>query len=429
MPLTKKQITLIVIGLIFILGLILLFVFGGRQEGKGQLSGKITFWGVFDEPNVMNEIIAAYQATQPKVEIVYKKLDPAGYETDLVNALATAKGPDVFMFFNSWLPKHYDKIQPLTESQLPIATFRRLFPTVVEQDFAPDGVIYALPLYIDTLAMFYNRDIFDSKGIALPPKTWLEFQNLLPKIREIDKTGKILKAAAAIGGSNKSINQASGLLNLLMLQSGVQMVNQDFSGAAFGQEGLPSLKFYTQFSNPTSPFYTWNESLPYSIDSFAEGQTAVIFNYSHQVKLIKEKNPFLNFVIAPMLQPENANTIINWPNYWGLAVSAKSNQAAIAWNFILWLTTDEKTSAKYLELTGKPPALRSLISSYVNNPDLGVFAQQTLTARSWPQIDNITVDRAFSEMIENTIAGKVTPDKAIQQAEDKISELMAKRLR
>jgi len=424
---TRNQIIIIAVGLTLILVIVLIFVFGARRAPAGQLSGTITFWGVFDEPNVIHELITDYTRRQPKVQIQYRQFNPNSYESDLVNGLATAKGPDLFMFHNTWLPKHFDKLWPLTESQLPLIKFRELFPTVVEQDFAPDGVIYALPLYIDTLALFYNKDFFDTKGIALPPKTWEEFQNVVPRLRELDRS-KIIRAAAAIGGSNKSINRASDILNLLMLQAGTPMVSSDFSAAQFA-DGLQSLIFYTQFANPASPYFTWNENLPYSIDNFIEGTTAMMFNYSHQIALIKEKNPFLNFGIAPMPQPRDAKLVINWPNYWGLAVSAKSPNAKIAWDFALWLTTDAQNSLKYLKLTNRPPALRSLIPTYANNPELSVFAQQALTARSWPQIDNTAVENAFSEMIELVISGKSTPEKAIQRAQEKITELMRRRPR
>ena len=416
-----------ILGGVFLVGLILLVViFGVRRNGPAELSGTLTLWGVFDDPAVMNEIINDYKRLRPRAQIVYQQINAANYESDLINQLATPQSPDLFMFHNSWLPKHFDKLWPLTDSQLSLSSFRGIFPTVVEQDFAPDGVIYALPLYLDTLAMFYNKDIFDTKGIAVPPTTWTEFQEMVKKVRELDRTGRPQKAAAAIGGSNKSVNRGSDILNLLMLQTGIKMVEDDFSRASFAREGIDPLNFYTQFSNPRNEFYTWSESLPYSIDSFAEGQTAVIFNYAHQVAILKEKNPFLNFAIAAMPQPSDAKTAVNIANYWGLAVSAKSPNPALAWDFILYLTANSDVSRKYLQLTGKPPALRTLIPSY-NNQELGIFAKQALTARSWPQIDNVIVDNAFSKAIEETISGRLTAPQALQQAEDTISNLMTKR--
>ena len=425
----KIKAAFLIIGLAIVLVIIVGAVFGLRREGSEQISGTLTLWGVFDSPSVMGEILNDYRKSRPKVQISYRQLDPKNYESDLINALAGTQGPDLFMFHSSLLPKHYDKLAPLVGG-LSIADFRNLFPTVVEQAFAPDSVIYALPLYIDTLALFYNKDSFDSAGIAAPPKTWLDFQNLIPKLREIDKSGRLIKMAAAIGGSEQTVNRSTDILNLLMLQSGIKMVDDGFSRATFAESGgVEALNFYTQFSDARGPYYTWNDNLPYSIDSFSEGKTAMMLNYSHQAVAIKDKNPFLNFAVAPAPQPSEAQKIVNFANYWGLAVSAKSSNSDAAWDFINFLTTNSDSARKYANLTGKPPALRSLIAAFNDHPDLRVFARQALTARSWPQIDNVALEKSFDLMIRNVLNSKTTADKAIRQSENEITQLMQKRLR
>ena len=429
MALARNQIILIGLGVVVVIGLVVLIIFGVKQP-QSELSGNLTFWGVFDNSSVIDNAIQSYKKIHPKVEISYRQLNADTYETDLINALAGENPPDILMFHNAWLPKHFNKVAPFSENQIVLKDFKSLFPTVVEQDFAPDGVIYALPLYIDTLAFFYNQDIFDNKGVALPPKNWTEFENLAPKLRALDKTGRITKPAAAIGGSNKSVNRGTDLLNLLMLQTGTKMTRDDFSAATFNSdEGLNATLFYTKFANAASPLYTWNDSLPYSLDSFASGETAMMFNYSYQLGFLKEKNPFLKFGVSPMLQPENASQAVNYANYWGLAASAKGRNRAAAQDFILFMTTNPSISQKYLKSTGKPPALRSLINGYLTDPDLGIFARQALTARSWPQVDSAATETIFSQMIESIITGKLSADRALSEAEDKVTQLMERRIR
>jgi hypothetical protein len=80
-----------------------------------------------------------------------------------------------------------------------------------------------------------------------------------------------------------------------------------------------------------------------------------------------------------------------------------------------------------LNAARRPPALRSLINSFSDDPELAVFAGQILSARSWPQIDGAAVTNAFSSMIESTVSGRSTADKAILKAESEISQLMAGR--
>lgn len=436
MPFVLTRNRIIILGIAALILVFFILVFLGLIPGlrlgtqrAPQLT--LTVWGVFDTNRAWDTIAIEYRKLRPNVEIRYKEMNPETYEADLLDALAAGNGPDVFMFHNTWLPKHINKITPLAESQFPFVTFRDSFPQVIVQDFAPEGIIYASPLYLDTLAMFYNKDVFDRKKVVQPPKTWTEFQNAVTKLRELNpSTNEIIRAGAAIGGSNRSINRATDLLNLLMLQSGTEMVNENFTDARFAQSsdnknpGLSSLEFYTQFANPSSPFYTWHQNLHYSVDNFIEGATAIIFNYSHQIAAFRAKNPFLNFGVAPAPQITGSTQPVSYANYWGLAVSNKSKNPSWAWDLILYATTDETAAKTYLNLTRKPPALRSLIQANINDPDLGVFAQQALIARSWPQIDNNKIEEIFSDMIEAVINGQLTHRNALQKAESEVSQLM-----
>ncbi len=427
MPFTKNQLIILILGLLLAGGVVFLFIYGS-QKNSGQLTGSIEFWGVFDSPAQIGEIIGAYQATQPKLRVNYRQVDPASYESELVNALASGKAPDVIMFHNTWLPKHINKIVPFSAAQISLDQYRNLFPQVAEQDFAPDGAVYALPLYIDTLATFYNRDAFDNAAIAVPPKTWGEFEKLVPQLRQLDKLGRIQKAAAAIGGSNRSINRAPDLISLLMLQTGTQMVSNDFSRAEFSsKEGLNALNFYTKFANPISPVYTWGDAFGYSLDSFAAGDTAMMFNYSYQAAALKEKNPFLNFRIIPMMQPDNRAKDVNYANYWGLAVTVGAKNKVAAQDFALKVTTDPTIAERYLTVTKRPPALLTLINKYINDPEIGLFARQALTARSWPQIDDAAVDQTFSDMIAAVLTNRQPAQKALDEASGKITQLMEQR--
>jgi len=435
MNLTRPQ--LIIIGSAVFIILLFAGIFTGVLPGTRQLREKppeltLTVWGI-DEQELFLENINAYEILRPNVRVDYEELDPATYEEKVINALAAGAGPDIIMFHNSWLAKHYNKIVPAVDAQLNLKTLKEIFPSVVEQDFAPDGKIRALPLYIDTLALFYNQDTFDKNGIAIPPKDWLDFQNLLPKLRERDSAGRIIKAGAAIGGSEKTIAKSADLLMLLMLQAGAKMTDEEFTQATFASNvagslpGVDALNFYAKFTDPKDIYYTWNDSLEYSLDSFTRGSTAMIFHYARERKNIKSKNPFLNFKTGEMPQPTGAEKAVNYPDYWGLAVTNNSKNQDWAWDLILYLTANDVAAETYLKTADRPPALRSLIQKYANHPELGAFAKQALSARSWPQIDKDAIRLIFSDMISATISGQLDSQAAAAQAERQVTELMKSR--
>ncbi len=402
----------------------------GKLEEIPSLTLKV--WGTENRP-AMQDILSGYENLRKNVRVNYEEINPATYEQEMINELATGSGPDIIMFHSSWLPKHYDKIVPLKDEQMNLITLRETFPTIVEQDFTGNGKIYALPLYIDTLALYYNQDTFDKNGIALAPKDWLELQNLVPKLRQKDVSGKITKPAAAVGGSETTVNNASDILSLLMLQAGAKMTDEQFTQATFASNvegslpGIDALNFYSKFADPEEIYYTWTDSNEYSLDSFAKGDTAMIFAYASQKDYLKNKNPFISFKAAPMPQPTGAEKAVNYSDYWGLAVTGNSKNPDWAWDAALYLTANQESAEKYLLATKHPPAMRLLIQKYVNDPEFGVFAKQALSARSWPQIDRMAIKNIFSQMISAVISKELSPQDAISQAEREVTELMKNR--
>ena len=256
----------------------------------------------------------------------------------------------------------------------------------------------------------------------MAPKTWDEFKYLIPRLREIGSGGKIAKAALAIGGSEKSVDKAGDLLSLLMFQFGAEMIDKNGQANFSRTGGLEALNFYLQFGNPSSVYYTWNDNLRPSLDNFSQETTAAILNYASAIPVIKSKNPFLNLAVAPMLQ-FNKEKPVNYADYWGLAVSNQSKNAALAWDFIISVAANNQIAEQYLLASKRPPALRDLFKKYQNDPDLGVFVNQTLTAKSWFQPDNNAVKQIFSNMVESVLNGRLSPEKALEQAENEINNL------
>jgi ABC-type glycerol-3-phosphate transport system substrate-binding protein len=81
-------------------------------------------------------------------------------------------------------------------------------------------------------------------------------------------------------------------------------------------------------------------------------------------------------------------------------------------------------SSSYLQAAGRPPALRSLIDATLNDPNLGVFARQALTARSWYQADSQKINDIMNSAVKSALTGVASPATALTQAQDRITQLM-----
>ncbi len=414
-----------------------IFILRGSFSSSGTSgNAELTVWGVFDDSQSFNAAIDAFKKANKNIIVSYRMLQPQEYESAVLNALAAGTGPDVWMIHNTWLPKEIDKILPMPATapgqKVPFMTvrqFRDTFVDVAAADLINDNKIYGMPLYVDTLALYYNKDMFATAGIARPPRTWTDFMDAVKKITTYDGSRNITRSAAAIGTA-RNINRSTDILMMLMLQSGVQMTSADNSQATFSRSvdgqnvGERSLTFYTDFANPQREVYAWNDTQHYSIDAFAAGETAMMLNYSHQIPVLRAKAPRLNWAVAAVPQVSTVDSR-TYANYWPLVVSLKTKYPNEAWQFVHYMTAGDGSVA-YLNATARPTARKDLIDQQKTDPDLGVFAEQALSARSWFQIDNTAIETIFADMIDSVNLGRQSVADALKSAEDKTTVLMSR---
>lgn len=397
----------------------------------------ITYWRVFDGPDAFTELIQKYNSLHPNIKIEYRKLRYEEYETELLNALAEDRGPDIFSVHNTWMKKYESKLAPLPEEitmafqiqegsikkelvtklittkSLTLKDLRDNFVDVVSSDvILSDNKIYGLPLSVDTLAMFYNKDLFNNSDISEVPSYWnQEFIQVVKKLTKQNSQKEIVQSGVALGGSS-NISRYSDILAVLMLQSGATIMN-DRGQVLFNASpnnssnyfpGIDALRFYSDFANPAKESYTWNENLPNSLEMFMSGNLAIMFGYSYDLNTIKNQAPKINFSVAKLPQIEgNPPTNINFANYWVEGVSKKSAYVNEAWDFLQFITKAENVKS-YLTSTNKPTALRALIAEQRQSDYLSVFASQVLTAKSWYKGKNAyAAEQAIAEMINSTI--------------------------
>ena len=444
---------LVIIGLAGLFFTATQFLPSANPEVKEQMKPiTLNYWRVYDGPDVFAPIIESYNAIHPYITIKYKKLRYDEYEQELLEAFATDRGPDIFSIHNTWLGKYKSKelitaLPPQITMAYPVLqgtikkeivselrTIKSLnsrdienkFVDVVyddvvyrEEDKATRQVtydIYGLPLYVDTLAMYYNKDLLNNAGITSPSAYWnRKFQQDVKKLTKQDAKGNIIQSGVALGGSS-NIERFSDILSVLMMQNGTEMIGgygkvlfhtipESFRDKSYNP-GLEAVRFYTDFANPGKEVFSWNDEMPNSIDLFADGKLAMLFAYSYHLPTIKAKSSKLNFNIASLPQIEGNESNVNFANYWLEVVSAKTKNKDVAWNFIQFIT-EEKQAQIYLNKTKKPTALRSLVNKQIDDLDIGIFVNQVLTAKSWYKGNNARAAEEYvGEIIESVRSGQ-----------------------
>lgn len=406
-------------------GIVIFFVliFSFRQKRPPSIT--LTIWALEDDLKTFQPILKQFQNYYPYIKFNYVLKDPKTFESDYIKALADNNPPDIFMIYDSWLIPYWYRI-----GFLDLSKEKNFNAFYIEQNY-PDNItpvilaqnryLVGIPLYIDTLALYYNQDYFNYFNIPLPPKSWQEVISLIPKLRKINEKGQLVRSAIALGSIN-NIEHLKDILAMFLFNFNNRIVSEGKKVLLKEGSAKKAIEFYLQFSDFKSPNYTYNEDLDNSLKSFAEGKTAMVLGYYTDQKIISSYNPQLNYKAYYLPYFSSPETKINYPKSLIVVVSNRSRYFNQAWAFLKFLSQKE-TANLYYSLTGKPPARKDLIALYLNDPKSGIFNQQILTSKFFYQFNEQSIKEIFKTLLEEIVYQNYSIEKALSRANDRFEFL------
>lgn len=209
---------------------------------------EIEYWQyVFDtRVKAMDQLIAEFQKANPDITVKQVTFPYADYQTRVIAANMSGKGPDVVQLFYGWLDKFAAGgiLQPLPKDTFPHDKIEsEFFPIVKAMKRGND--YYGLPTAVRSLALFYNKKLFTEAGLDPnnPPKTLDEFVAAAQKIAKHDSAGNLTVAGSTLdmGGQDHQWWR-----EVLIRQYGGEPYTDNDTKVAYNSEaGLKALTFYT----------------------------------------------------------------------------------------------------------------------------------------------------------------------------------------
>ncbi|MFP3089711.1 extracellular solute-binding protein [Treponema sp. TIM-1] len=169
-----------------LLGVLLpnLFARGGSQTGSTTGKTTITVWeheNSFEES--LKQVIAGFEKKYPNITVAYE-LKSTDYYSVLNTALSSGAGPDLFWTHGTNTGNMAEYVKNNVLLDLTGKVDYSTIPASALSISDIGGKRYSVPwLMMDTRAVYYNVDMFNQHGWAVP-KTFAEFEALLPKIKD-----------------------------------------------------------------------------------------------------------------------------------------------------------------------------------------------------------------------------------------------------
>lgn len=414
-----------IFALFIIVGVI---TFATFKTGNQQSLPNITIWGTVPG-TIFNTFLSEINNTRSEpLTVSYVQMSEASFHEQYVETLARGEGPDAVLVPHELILKEEDKLVAIPYSVFSERDFKNTFIQTAELYLTSRGVL-ALPLSVDPLVMYWNRDLFTNAGIATFPRYWDEFVALAQKINRKDNASNITQSAIALG-EFRNLTNAKEILTTLILQTGNPIVMRGPEGPLVtfsrGEQGGESVRnaiqFFTEFSNPVKTTYSWNRSLPQSKNFFIGGDLATYFGFSSEIADIRNKNPNLNFDVASLPQIRSGTNRVTFGKIHALAI-AKSSANANGTFQVLNELTSPQALAIWSAQTGLPPVRRDLIAQTPEDAYLAVFYDAALISRAWLDPDPAATYTIFQKMVESVISSRETLIDAVDQAGDELQVL------
>ncbi|OHA91949.1 MAG: hypothetical protein A3J09_00385 [Candidatus Zambryskibacteria bacterium RIFCSPLOWO2_02_FULL_51_21] len=425
---SKFQIILLSVFGAFILLAVLIFAL--YRGGAGSQNATIVVWGDIPSEAITPVLDSVVPTIDKTLVIRYVEKSSDKIDAEFTEALAQGNGPDLLILTQDRFLKNKSKLIFIPYDSIGRSDFQQAFAEEGEL-FLTDQGVYGLPLAIDPVILYYNRDLLSSAGEAKPISYWDELYPMTLKLTKKDAAGNLTQSAIALG-ETRNIPNFKEIMSLLLMQAGTpvtQIINGSLRSALSETFGLPvapgdsALDFYTQFSNPAKAYYSWNRVLPSAETHFASGDSAYYLGFASELTSLRKKNPNLNLGLAPVPQSRVSGKKLTYGRLYVVSITRGARSAAPALRAVLLLSS-KPVAEQLAKNLGLPPARRDLLSVRQTDAILPVFYESALQSKGWLDPENVTTRNIFQAMIDSVTSGRARTSEALGAASRSLGNLI-----
>lgn len=400
----------------------------GSKGNAGSSGGNLIFliWDPGQKAG-MEAMAKAYMEDHPEVNIEVQATGWDEYWTKLEGAATSNTMPDIFWMHSNQMFKCADNGYLADCSE--IINESDYSEIAVENAKGSDGKVYGVPKDKDTIALLYNKDLFDAAGVAYPDEnwTWTDMENASAQINE--KTGKY--------GYMAFSHDQIGYWNFVY-QNGGQILNNEGTEAKYTEKATAdAISYYINIQN--------NEWCPSQAqfantgasELFFSGEGAMYYAGNWDLVNLCKTYPDMNgkwdvAVLPKCPNPEKGDGRAVISNSVSYATGANGRNKELAMDFLAFLGSEEgqkiqgesgvaipayngleETWVQTFADNGYQINVGNLIGAfdysvkYVNNPSRPAWE---------PRVEQIMLD---------IYAGTVTVNEGIQKMQDTVTEAIA----
>jgi multiple sugar transport system substrate-binding protein len=307
----------------------------GEDAGSGakiriRLSG---YTGNPVETDLLSALVAEFNRSQSGIEAVYEPV-PGQYYPKILTMLVAGTAPDVFYldiaYFQPFLAKNI--LRPLDLYLTRSAVRAEQFLPSLWAAFTHEGRVYGIPKDFNTLALFYNKDMFDGRQVPYPDARWNldTFRTVARQLTEAPD-GRQYGFVLTHDDIDRYLPIARMFGARLFDEAGRCVI--DSPQARQAMDYYAGLGLVDKSAIPPSEFGTTK-----TYDVFGRGLAAMVFEGSWLIPYLRQFFPGVRYGIAALpAGPAGRSNFLFTVAY---VIPRTSRQPDAAWTLIEFLTSE-----------------------------------------------------------------------------------------
>ena len=407
-----------------------------------ELEGDITFWHSFTQGPRLEKIQAAadtFMKEHPKVKITIETFSWADFYTKWTTGLASGNVPDMSSTQASQLVEMIDAdaVRPVDDLIDKIGRDRFMGNALTEMT-AKDGNCYGVPLYMNTEAMWYRKDLLEKYKLDIPT-TWEEMYTAAKTITEGEK-GKAYGAAMPMGTNDML---ATRWLHLYVRSAGETLITEDGKANLTSKTALDGIRYWVKVFKDCSPADAMNYNTLDEATLYYQGNLCFDFNTGFHINGVEANRPDLMKSIdcAPIPRINKDDKEIGCEtNTMPLVVWKNSKHPEVCEEFIKFFYDEDRYVDFLLSVpVGMMSGLKGVTDSKIYkenkivqdfkhadevlNQMLGGSTSIGMEYGPRPEAGLLTSQRVIEKMFQDIITNGTDVEKAAKNAEDRLNEL------
>ncbi len=402
--------------------MVLPMTFAGGVSAEGE-ELSVSIWDANQEPGI-NEILADFtEQTGIKTKLTVVKWEE--YWTMLEAGAQGGTLPDVFWMHSNESERYMsnDMLLDITDK---IAESETIDPANYPEDiwglYTYDGKNYAIPKDVDTIALWYNKAMFDEAGLDYPTADWTW-----------DDVSEAAKALTKEDGSQYGLavrndNNQAGYYNLVY-DNGGYIINDDKTASGWDDpktiEAMETLEGWIKDGVMPS-LETMSENGEDVL--FQSGKVAMVLQGSWMVVAYRD-NEYTAENCDVVELPKNAETGRRVSIYNGLGWAASANGANTenAWKLLEYLGSEE-AQKKQAELGVTMSAYKGTSDAWAGSADFNLQAylnmMEDMVIRPYSRT-TVTWENENTEILKGVYTGEKTMADACAEMAAQMNEKLA----